>query len=98
MAVVSLTRLGRPRFVAQLGDTDLAQSYYDDFYNACATLRYRDIMALSRALNVHTRTIESWKYNEKRPDFSIMLEVIDWTKQGKPMFTEQPGQKKVSLL
>lgn len=92
--VASIFRLrGRPRFVAELTSEDLALPFYDSFYQACGTFKYRDIVALSRALDVNPRTIESWKYREKRPDFTKMLFVIEWIKQGKPMRLESQSHK-----
>ena len=87
-----LSNRGRPRFVAQIVATDLALPYLYSFYQACETFHYRDVMALSRALGVHPRTIEAWKYREKRPSFEKMLEVIAWDKAGRPMKLEQSSQ------
>jgi hypothetical protein len=87
-------RQGRPPFVAQLDlgrDPELHIAY--KFHDACTTLCYRDIMALSRALNVSQRAIESWKYAERMPSFRVMWYVIRWVKQGKPMTTAKPGLK-----
>jgi len=93
------SRLGRPRYVAELNfSTDPAIAFRESFYAACSTLRYRDIMALSRALNYSTRAIESWKYKEKMPSTYIALRVIEWTKQGKPMKLERPTDYKYSML
>lgn len=70
---------------------DIYLPYIDSFHDACSQLRYRDIMALSRALQVHPRTIESWKYHEKLPKMEFILHVIDWVKQGKPMESATPA-------
>lgn len=56
-----------------------------DFRKACRTFRYRDIMALSRSLGVHRRTIERWRYCEAMPEIPVALTVLGWVEQGKPM-------------
>lgn len=92
MAVVSV-KGGRPRFVADIdfsNDTELA--FWDVFYNACAAFRYRDIMALSRALGVGARTVENWKYKLTFPRKGIAQQVIDWDSNGRPMKTVQPSR------
>lgn len=93
MAASIFSRRGRPRFVAQTSSKDLVLPYYDSFYNACETLKYREIMALSRALGVHSRTVEAWKYKEKRPGFKRMLEVLAWIEAGKPMELQPSSQE-----
>lgn len=91
---------GRPHYVADLDLTeDRTLSYYQKFYDACSTFRYRDVMALSRTLEVSPRTVYGWKYGETFPKrIGIMLQVIDWTVQGKPMKLEQPGKQVFSML
>lgn len=87
-------RRGRPPLVAKIDfSKDLELEYLDRFHDACSTLRYRDIMALSRALLVNPRTIEAWKYGERRPKIGVILHVIEWVKQGKPAETAQPRLK-----
>jgi len=99
MTVFLQSRLGRPRYVAELDDSkDPAIQFRERFYAACSTLRYRDIMALSRALNCSTRAIESWKYKEKMTDIGTALTVIEWIKQGKPMRLERPAASKFSMF
>lgn len=93
MEAYMFSRRGRPRYVAQLEMKDPVAPYYDSFYNACETLRYRDIMALSRALHVHSRTVEAWKYREKRPGFRKLMEVLAWIEAGKPMRLDQSSQE-----
>lgn len=93
MTASIFSRRGRPRLVAQTTSKDLVLPYYDNFYDACEKLRYRDIMALSRALNVHSRTVEAWKYREKKPSFRKMLEVMDWIQAGKPMELQPSSQE-----
>lgn len=91
-------RRGRPRYVAEIDfPNDALKRLYDDFYQSCSTLCYRDIMALSRALKVSTRAVESWKYKEKMPPYQRIIQVIEWVKRGKPMIQEKQGHKSVML-
>lgn len=93
-----IPKLGRPRYVAQVElVTDLSMKWRDKFHKACSTFHYRDIMALSRALGVHPRTIEAWKYLEQVPRMDILLEVIEWYENGKPMELQREGDR-FSLL
>jgi len=56
-----------------------------EFYAITATFKYREVMALSRALKLHPRTIDRWKYGETFPRWDTALDVIAWAKAGKPM-------------
>lgn len=99
MAVLISKGRGRPHYVADIDFTeDPALFYYDRFYEACHSFCYRDVMALSRALRCSPRTVYAWKYGEKCPRIGIMLAVMDWTRAGKPMKTEQPGKVIFSML
>jgi hypothetical protein len=95
---MTVNRGGRPRYVAVIDESkDLAQPYYDTFYEICNTFKYRDIMALSRALGIHASTVEKWKYRKSMPAFATYLYVIEWVRLGKPMKTELPGRKSSSF-
>ena len=94
---VACSRAGRPCFVADIDlSNDKEMVLRDAFHNACSDLRYRDIMALSRALKVAPITVETWKYSLRFPRRDIAQQVIDWVEAGKPMkqrrpFPESPG-------
>ena len=77
---------GRPYYVADMPFRfNDAASLYQEFAKAAKSFNYRDVVALSRALNMTERTIYAWRYNERYPRrFSIMLDIIEWYKQGKP--------------
>lgn len=99
MAVVISNGRGRPHFVAEIDSSrDLALAFYDDFLNACRTFCYRDVMALSRKLDISPRTVYAWKYGEQYPRMATMLTVLTWVAQGKPMKLEQPGIETFSML
>ena len=89
MAIVAEKR-GRPRYVADYTQrTDLSRPYYDEFYKACSTFTYREMVALSRMLGFSLRTIYRWRNNEDFPrNIGTALVVIDWNKQGKPIKLE----------
>lgn len=75
-----------PRYIAELDFIhDASIALRDEFYTACAAFRYRETVALSRALNIHPRTVQSWRYKERMPNWYIANLIIDWVKQGKPM-------------
>ena len=92
MASLVTNKGGRPHYVARL-PKDQSLQFRDNFYQACSTFKYRDIVALSRALGTSPRAVISWKYRERMPRISTALSVLEWTKQGKPMQLESPGQK-----
>ena len=84
--MVMTGRTGRPYFVAKIDfENDRTIELMDEFYRACSAFRYREMMALSRALGISDRTIRAWKYKETFPRWDIALQVIDWVKHGKPM-------------
>ena len=97
--MLALTKRGRPHFVAQLSlETDSELKLRDKFYRICATLRYREVMALSRALGVHPRTVEAWKYKEKMPRWYTAMQVIDWDKRHRPLKLESPWRSAADML
>jgi hypothetical protein len=57
----------------------------EEFYGVCATFRYPEIMAVSRALGISDRTIRRWKYQESFPRWDIAIDVIEWVRMGKPV-------------
>jgi len=96
---VGYSKAGRPCFVAEIDlSNDRELALRDAFYKACAGLRYRDIMALSRALNVAPITVETWKYSLRFPRRDIAYQVIDWVNAGKPMTKRRPFPAKPGML
>jgi len=76
--VMTTARIGRPYFVAKINfKNDRELGLRDEFYKVCATFHYREIMALSRALQISDRTVRAWKYKETFPRWDIALAVID---------------------
>ena len=96
---VTCSRAGRPCFVAEIDlSDDREMALRDAFYKACETFRYRDIMALSRALHVAPITVQTWKYGLRFPRRDIAHEVIDWVNAGKPMKQVRPFPETVSMI
>ena len=92
------SRRGRPPYVAQLDLVhDPALEFYTSFYTVCESFRYRDIMALSRALGISASAIEKWKYGQRMPRIGTALTVLDWVSQGKPM-TTQPNKTETTMF
>jgi len=60
------------------------------FWEVCHQFSYRDIMALSRALNRTPSAIRRWKYGMSTPSRKIAYMVIDWVNRGKPMIMMKP--------
>jgi hypothetical protein len=84
MAVATGGR-GRPCAVAEIPfSNDRKVELLQEFYAVCSTFRYRETVALSRALGVHTKTIQNWKYKQSFPRWDIAVDVIEWVKAGKP--------------
>ena len=76
---------GRPCPVAEIPFCNERKTkLLEEFYAVCSTFRYRETVALSRALGVQTRTIENWKYQQSFPRWDIAVDVIEWVKMGKP--------------
>ena len=97
MAVSS--RAGRPCFVADINfgnDSELA--FRDAFYDACANLHYREIVALSRACGVTSRTVENWKYKLTFPQKDIARQIIAWVEAGKAMKQRRPFPESSGML
>jgi hypothetical protein len=85
MAILTEKR-GRPYYVARVPfSNDRKLAFMDEFYNITRTFHYREIMALSRALNVTPVTVQNWKYKTTFPKWDIAYDVIDWYRNGKPM-------------
>ena len=97
---ISYSRAGRPYIVADIDfskDTELA--FLDRFFRACADFRYVEIMGLSRAYGVSTRTVENWKYGITSPKRKgIAQQIIDWVEQGKPIKRVLPTQSPSDML
>ena len=79
-------RAGRPYAVAEIPfQNERKVGLLDEFYDACSSFHYREIMAVSRALRVQPCTVERWKYKETFPRWDIAVDVIEWVNQGKPI-------------
>jgi len=90
---VAIAKAGRPHAVAEINfQTDSEITLRDGFYEACSTLKYREIMALSRALGVTPVTVSNWKYKTYFPSWYVALQVIDWVQRGKPIKVIPPWQ------
>lgn len=90
MRLVSQYVRGRPYFMAQLPPAGLGDRFYTGFYMACRTFKYRDTVALARALGINPRTIDKWKYGLGFPrDVRTAFQIIKWVIEGKPMETMQ---------
>ena len=90
---------GRPYFVATMPFQNHRKTeLLDEFYTILATFRYREVMAVSRALGVSPRTIERWKYRETFPRWDTALTVIEWHKQGRPVQRRLQRQSKRNLM
>lgn len=80
------SKVGRPYHVADIDlsyDPDL--ELYDNFFNACAGLRYFETVVLSRTLGVEARTVRNWKAGLTFPKRNgIASQVIRWVNDGKP--------------
>jgi len=77
---------GRPYYVADIPfKVDRELSLLDEFYGIAKRLCYREIVGLARAFNMSERTVYAWRYGERLPRYGIMLDVIEWAKNGKPL-------------
>lgn len=86
MALQGVHPGGAPRYVAVIPFSIAEkQGLIQEFYDACSDFRYRDIMALSRALNLTPQTIQNYKYKTQFPRWEIANDIIKWVKAGKPM-------------
>lgn len=96
---VTYSKAGRPCFVADIDfSNDRELALRDAFYKACNSFSYRDMMALSRALNVAPITVRTWKYGLRFPRRDIAKEVIDWVNEGKPMKQVRPFSENFNML
>ena len=83
---------GRPCAVAQIPfSNDRKLQLLQEFYAVCATFRYRETVALSRALGITPRTVQKWKYQESFPRWDIAVDVIEWVNLGKPIKMRAAG-------
>lgn len=76
---------GRPYYVALVPRDDTLLEVKTTFYSAVKRLRYREQVALARALHTTPRTVAAWHYGARFPKWEVMLMVIQWHKNGKPM-------------
>lgn len=68
-----------------LGVARFEDDYYQEFYAACSAFGYKDIMAVSRSLDVTPRTVRNWKYRKTLPQDGIVFGVVSWVREGKPI-------------
>jgi len=93
------SRAGRPCPVAVIPfQNERKVGLLEEFYGVCADFHYREIMAVSRALRVTPRAVESWKYREKFPRWDIAVDVIEWANQGKPVVMVSPSQTITNMM
>ena len=91
--VMATAGRGRPCSVAEIPfSNERKVKLLQEFYGACATFRYPEIMAVSRALGVHRATVERWKYQLTFPRWDIAVDVIEWVRQGKPTKVVPPSE------
>ena len=80
---------GRPHYVADIPfESDRELALLDEFGSVAKRLCYREIVGLARALNISERTVYAWHYGERFPRYGIMLDVIEWAKNGRPLRRE----------
>ena len=85
---------GRPFHVAVLPPLSNRVTVHSDFYRVAKSLNYTEIMALARALRLTQRTVYAWHYGERIPRrWGIMLDVIQWGKDGKPLVRLYQSEK-----
>ena len=96
---VACVRAGRPCLVADINHSnDKELEFWDRFYKACSNFRYAEIMALSRALGVSSRTVENWKYKLTFPRKGMAQQVIDWVDNNKPMKQVRPFSESFDMF
>ena len=78
---------GRPAYYADLPsmETDRALLLLDSFYKITSKLRYREIIGLARSLDISYSTVLRWKYHISKPNFEVMMLIVEWGKAGKPL-------------
>lgn len=82
-------KVGRPRYVADIKDTNPAQYYCNKFYKACRKLSYHEMSALAQYLGMEVRTMYRWRAGESFPrELNTMLVVIRWVRDNKPIITQ----------
>ena len=80
------SKRGRPYYVANIPfRNDRKLTFMNRFYKITATFHYPEIVALARAFNISTVTVQSWKYKTTFPRWETAYDVIDWYRRGKPM-------------
>jgi len=90
---------GRPYFVASIPFVNVRKvAFMHDFYNATATLSYREMMALARKFNLTFTTIWNWRHGSTFPKWDIAIDVIDWCGRGKPLDKMYQRDKRPNML
>jgi transcriptional regulator with XRE-family HTH domain len=93
------TRRGRRPGVATIDYTnDATVELRRQFYEACAGLRYGERAALARGLGVSRSTVDKWKCKVSFPKYAIVMQVIAWVKNGKPMKHEAPWLSEIDMF
>jgi len=81
---------GRPPYYAVLSvSPDYVIETLDAFFQITAKLNYREMIGLARSLDISYSTVLRWKYRLSRPNFQVMMVVIEWAKAGKPLITKR---------
>jgi hypothetical protein len=81
---------GRPAYYAVLSlAPDYVIEILDAFFEITTKLNYREMIGLARSLDISYSAVLRWKYCLSRPDFQVMMVVIEWAKAGKPIITKR---------
>lgn len=75
----------REKLINRQSLDSIIDAMWSDFHKICSAFHYRDVVALSRALGLSDKTISGWKYCRSKPALPMVLSVIKWGNQGKPM-------------
>jgi len=77
---------GRPYYEAAIPFQNARKvALLEEFYGVCRTFHVQEIIQVSRGLGINERTVRRWKYAESFPRWDIAIDVIEWTRQGKPL-------------
>jgi hypothetical protein len=87
-------RGGRPGYYAVLPTVvdDPMLEVGAKFHEAVHKLRYREVVGLSRSLNMSYGTVLRWRYGLTRPSLEVMVQVIEWVRLGKQLETRKPNE------
>ena len=79
-------------------ETDRTLGLLDSFFKITSKLRYREIMGLARSLDISYSTVLRWKYRLAKPNFEVMMLVIEWARAGKPLTTRKHEANPISMF